>query len=123
MPSSLPATLETVLAFENESVVARFAEDFAVSIEDAEEIFYEMKRWLWLCAKRRIDIKNGADPFLLPLFNEAYAIDMMWHVFILFTEDYSAFCSRHFGFFIHHYPKPKSERLAWQTKIQANPEE
>jgi hypothetical protein len=32
-------------------------------------------------------------------------IDHMWHMFLLFTEDYAAFSTRHFGYFMHHRPE------------------
>src|SRR5256885_1327174 len=114
--------LRDVLAYENENVVSRFAEDFSVSFPDAQEIFLETKRWLWLCAKRKQSVDSGGAHFSLPLFNEAFAIDMMWHTFLLFTADYAAFCERYFGFFVHHAPKPRAERDAWTARILADPE-
>ena len=30
--------------------------------------------------------------------------DLFWHAFILHTVDYEEFCTRHFGYFIHHVP-------------------
>jgi len=112
-----------VLAYKNEEVVSRFAEDYRVSIADAEDIFLEMKRWLSICAKRKVAVDRGEVDFIrVPLFNEAYAIDLMWHTFLLYTEDYAEFCDKHFGFFIHHHPRPKAEREAWQSKILADPE-
>jgi hypothetical protein len=114
--------LEAVLAYKNSDVVSRFAEDFHISTRDAEDIFLELKRWLWLCAKRKTDLDAGkGEAFQVPLFNEANAIDMMWHTFLLFTEDYSAFCDHYFGFFIHHNPRPMAERKEWQLKIKADP--
>lgn len=118
---SLPA-LELVLSYENNDVTGRFAEDFHLSQADAEEIFLETKRWLWLCAKRKLALEAGqGESFRVPLFNEAFTIDLMWHTFLLFTEDYARFCDDYFGFFIHHHPRPKAERLAWQERIQADP--
>lgn len=114
--------LETVLAYSNPDVVGRFAEDFQVPASDAEDIFLELKRWLWLCAKRKTDLDAGrGEAFQVPLFNEANAIDMMWHTFLLFTEDYQKFCQDQFGFFIHHNPRPMADRQAWQRKIQQDP--
>ncbi|MGZ3694784.1 MAG: glycine-rich domain-containing protein [Bdellovibrionota bacterium] len=116
---SVLTSLEEVLAYQNPDVVARFAEDFKIPSNDAQDIFHELKRWLWLCAKRKIDLEQGrGEPFQVPLFNEANAIDMMWHTFLLFTEDYAAFCQKFFGFFIHHNPRPFAERSAWQEKIK-----
>ena len=93
-----------------------------MSLQDAEDVFLEMKRWLWLCAKRTGAVNSGEVDFLrVPLFNEAYIIDMMWHVFILFTQDYADFCEEYFGFFVHHHPRPKKEREAWTAEIARDP--
>lgn len=119
----LKSDLANTLAYQNADVTARFAEDFGVSQGDAEEIFTECKRWLWLCAKRKRELESGrGESFVVPLFNEAFAIDLMWHTFLLFTEDYARFCEQKFGFFVHHYPRPRAERLAWQEKIRTDPE-
>ncbi len=116
---SFPA-LEKILSYQNDDVVARFAEDHGVSLSDSQEIFLEMKRWLWLCAKRKVALENGAEFFQVPLFNEAYAIDLMWHTFLLYTRDYADFCETHFGFFVHHQPRSQAERNLWQEKIRTN---
>lgn len=116
-------SLAETLSYQNPDVVARFSVDHEVAATDAEEIFTEIKRWLWLCAKRTIDERDGKkEVFVVPLFNEAYAIDLMWHTFLLFTEDYAKFCQDYFGFFVHHRPRPESEREAWLTKVAADPE-
>ena len=73
--------LEEVLAYSNSEVVLRFGNDFGFTTEEATKIFTETKKWLWLCAMR------GADTTPLILFDEALAIDMMWHTFILFTKE------------------------------------
>jgi len=31
-------------------------------------------------------------------------IDAVWHTFILFTEEYAAFCAQYVGTFVHHAP-------------------
>ncbi len=114
-------TLETTLAYEHEDLVLRFAEDYKLEVSDSREIFTEMKRWLWICAKRQIQIEQKqVESFRLPLFNEAYIIDMMWHSFLLFTKDYQDFCKSHFGFFIHHNPRPHIERMKWKKLIEEN---
>ncbi|MEO8878510.1 MAG: hypothetical protein ABI461_23175 [Polyangiaceae bacterium] len=101
--------LAEVLGYENEEVVARFSEDQAIAFSDAEEIFVETKRWLWLCA-RRPDAK-------IPLLSEARAIDEMWHTFVLFTDDYAKFCDAYFGFFVHHFPRTRADKIAWEKRI------
>lgn len=120
MPSAAaPAItdLNKVLSYENSEVVRRFAEDFGFSQADAEAIFIETKRWLWLCALNE-QIHRGRQP--LTMFEESQVIDWMWHTFILFTKDYADFCHKYFGRFLHHVPmtvnakatKTKEERLA-----------
>ena len=113
------AGLEEILAYRNDDVVARFARDYEVSLEDALEIFTEMKRWLFITARRR---ESNSEMAAVPLFNEAYAIDMMWHTFILFTQDYAGFCDKYFGTFIHHQPKTLKDTHEWQERIKADPE-
>jgi hypothetical protein len=101
--------LEEVLRYENAEVVYRFSVDHGVSLLDAEEIFLETKKWLWLCA---------AEPTAkIPLLSEARAVDEMWHTFLLFTDAYAKFCDEHFGFFVHHFPRTRAEKEAWEKQI------
>lgn len=105
--------LEEVLTYENAEVVKRFAGDYRVSIADAEEIFLETKRWLWLCASA---------PQRIPLLSEARVIDLMWHTFLLFTRDYARFCEEYLGGFVHHYPRTSDVKAAWEKQLAADPE-
>lgn len=50
-------------------------------------------------------------------------VDAVWHEFILFTRDYTAFCENAFGFYLHHTPTeamkekaaiPESSERAWR---------
>ena len=101
--------LEEVLRYQNDEVVYRFSVDHDVALADAEEIFLETKRWLWLCA---------AEPTAkIPLLSEARAIDEMWHTFLLFTDDYARFCETHFGFFVHHFPRTRAEKESWEKEV------
>jgi hypothetical protein len=115
--------LNSVLTYQNDDVVNRFSEDYNVSFSEAQEIFLETKRWLWLCAKQAQDIKSGkTEAFRIPLFNEANAIDLMWHTFLIYTHDYAEFCQKYFGFFIHHFPTTKKERDDWKAFVETNPD-
>jgi hypothetical protein len=106
--------LEEVLRYENGEVVYRFSVDHGFSISDAEEIFTETKKWLWLCAAEP-DAK-------IPLLSEARAVDEMWHTFLLFTDAYAKFCDSNFGFFVHHFPRTRAEKESWDQQIAADPE-
>ena len=103
------ATLPEVLDYQNREIVARFAKETGIPRHDAEEVFVELKRWLWLCSYLRGVPVN--------MVGEAFVIDEMWHVFLLFTRDYSAFCDRYFGEFIHHTPKTSADQAAWQVAL------
>ncbi|WP_198648846.1 hypothetical protein [Cyanothece sp. BG0011] len=54
-------------------------------------------------------------------------VDEAWHEFILFTKEYSDFCSQGFGYFLHHTPAEAMKtgtqgqqgiRLAWELACQ-----
>jgi len=98
-PESIRPLHET-LRYRNESVVRKFREGYAVTAAQADELFTELKRWLWLNATA------GADTEAPELFisAELIGIDEMWHTFVLFTKEYAAFCQRYFGQFLHHAP-------------------
>jgi hypothetical protein len=103
-------SLSEVLCYQNDDVVQRCAEDFGLSLDEAQANFTEMKKWLWLCGEQsRERCVTETDSPGLTLFDSMSGIDQMWHTFILFTHDYAAFCEKNFGAFIHHVPQTKSE--------------
>ena len=91
--------------------------DLNVTLDEATELFLETKRWLWLCAYQA---ETGSS-ISVPLFSEMNAIDRCWHLFLLFTRDYAAFCERYFGFFIHHEPQTSQVRRQTQALLEADP--
>lgn len=113
--------LDEVLAYQNDEVVQRFASDFKTSRAEADEIFLETKRWLWLCADEMARAKDGLGE-KIPLLSEARAIDLMWHTFVIFTRDYDRFCQKYFGFYVHHQPRTQVEKNAWAKKVEEDPE-
>lgn len=117
------ASLEEVLRYEHEDVVHRFAEDYDVNVEDAREVFVELMKWLWLSATQIANVRAGGTDVPIPLFGEARAIDLMWHTFLLFTADYMQFCETYFGFYVHHKPRTRAEKLAWDERVLANAED
>ena len=101
------SSLAKTLRYKNEAIVQRFAEENSLSLSEAEVVFLETKKWLWLCAKQS-ELKHSKFP--LTLFYQMQIVDVMWHTFILFTKDYADFCDQHFGCFIHHVPKANGEK-------------
>jgi hypothetical protein len=74
----------------------------------AEDAFSEVLKYLWLTQKHEHDLKTRPDDNRLPdeciMLRSMKEIDDMWHEFILFTEDYTEFCQRYFGKYLHHLP-------------------
>ena len=112
-----------VLAERNVEIPYRFSEEFDVSFEESDLIFTETRRWLWLCAQRIDDFKQGkVETPRMPLASQAQVIDLMWHTFLLFTKEYAEFCDRHFGFFIHHFPLSRADKMELARAQQGDPE-
>lgn len=99
----MKSTLEEVLRYRNDDIVHRFIETWEMPFEEAEDIFLEMKRWLYLSAY--VAERGGKDSDLA-ISQSLKLVDEMWHTFVLFTRDYQAFCDQYFGFYIHHSPTP-----------------
>ena len=98
-------TLDDVLAYSNSDVVYRFQKTYGVSREQSEDIFIQVKKWLWLSHQhRRAGIGKG-----LFIDRPLIVIDEMWHNFVLFTIEYAAFCRKYFGYYIHHAPATEAE--------------
>jgi hypothetical protein len=106
--------LEVALEYRNDEVIYRFATTYRVAEEEAEEIFLDTKRWLWLAATTKLP--------QLWMGPSIWIIDEMWHTFILFTADYAAFCERCFGRYLHHCPTPREEKDRVRDLAAVDPE-
>jgi hypothetical protein len=106
----------------NRDVISNFRKSYDVSEAEANDLFQEMKKWLWLCAKAKSARKENdlMVPKRLSIFPGMFMIDEMWHTFILFTADYLNFCNAHLGTFIHHRPDGESSSTngSHDVKIQ-----
>lgn len=115
----MKSTLHEVLQYRNHAVVHRFIETWDLPFGQAEELFIDMMKWLWLsaCLERR-----SSAPPRLAVTQATKLIDEMWHTFILFTQDYHEFCDRYFGAYIHHRPTPREEYEAQISEYERDPE-
>jgi hypothetical protein len=113
-------TLAETLAYRNPAVVARFAEVWPVSLQEAEDVFDETLKWLWLGAKIRQE-DTGAS-FKLVVTPGLRIIDEMWHTFLLFTQAYRTFCEDHFGAFLDHGPTTVEEHAQAAAERARDPE-
>lgn len=100
--------LETVLTYQNSAPIRAYMRNYNVDEKIARGLFTEMLKYLWVSTKHGIDQKNNpTDPslqFSFVMHQEMRDIDNMWHGFILYTHDYSDFCQKYFGTYLHHVP-------------------
>lgn len=93
------------LDFEAPYLIEKLVKDrLCASAEEAEALFREVKRFLYL---NRADRSRVWDMY-------SHRIDEVWHQFVLFTRQYMEFCERHYGIYLPHAPSnaPKPERGA-----------
>ena len=100
--------LTSLLKYENANVLKLYVQNYPNNKLKAEDAFREMLKYLWLAKKHCYDIKREPDNVELPprcvMLRSMREIDEMWHEFILFTKDYTAFCQQYFGEYLHHFP-------------------
>jgi hypothetical protein len=80
-------------------VAARYQQLYDVPSPDVERHERELKRYLVLRSK----LGSAALP-------TPKVLDRLWHVFLLYTHDYTAFCNT-LGGFIHHVPTESSPAI------------
>jgi len=90
--------IDSALNYSHLGLVERLEDKLHLSPEDSEQLFVDMKKFLYLCSLSELPLAPSA------------RIDEAWHHFILFTKDYSLFCREHFGRYLHHVPKTRAER-------------
>ena len=105
--------LGKALSYENPEVVSRFVQLYDVSSEEAADVFVETKRWLWLASQVESGALSITDPLLI--------IDEMWHNFVLFTLDYTRYCTDCFGRYIHHAPTTQRDKERRRKAFEDDP--
>lgn len=90
--------IDRVLAYQNEDLITKFRKEWNVTQEEAEDIFYETKKFLYLAARCQTECFN------ISVYEQMQVIDEMWHTFVLFTDRYHHFCDEYLGGFLHHFP-------------------
>jgi hypothetical protein len=111
-------SLDEAIGYRNRHVVDRFVEDHALPRDEAEDLFVETLRWLWLC--RRAE----QDPRAPKLFiDDCMALlDEMWHTFLLFTREYAGYCDEYLGGFVHHEPTTSEEKARVEAERDRDPD-
>lgn len=95
--------MQSFLRYKNRDVLARYLKDFGGTRKQAHVVFGEMLKWFYLNG-RAIAASSREEPVDCFITSDLEKIDDMWHTFLLFTRDYSQFCERYFGYFLHHLP-------------------
>lgn len=99
---------------ENEDIVIdAFMERYRVTKEEAQDIFTETKKWLWLAACNRE--RN------LIIDNSLLIIDEMWHNFLLHSKLYYEYCIKKLKKLVHHVPTTDKEKRQFKEEVKHNP--
>lgn len=100
--------LKHLLEYKNPAVLKLYNQNYPNNKLSAEDAFRETLKYLWLASKHTLDKKNHTNQIYIPqrcaMLRSMREIDEMWHEFILFTKDYTDFCQRYFGEYMHHLP-------------------
>jgi len=100
------------MKYRNRELIDRFLETWDVTRPEANEVFGEFKRFLWMCVKTRTRVAP------VPI------VDEMWHTFLMYTIEYREFTTRYFGTMYEHIPtrmhfKREFERLVAKAPAHA----
>lgn len=83
---------EPPLAYRHAGVLERLRERHALAPETADSLFEDLLLFLWAGARSPTEMIPSA------------SVDDAWHTFLLYTQDYAAFCRTWLGRFVHHEP-------------------
>ena len=110
----LEGRLEEALAFNAPFVIDRLVKDrVADTPAFAEELFTEAKKYLVLC-EATPDMTFGMCSAI---------VDEAWHAFILFTTEYTEYCRRYFGNYVHHSPADNYQTVDRTENAGRSPKE
>jgi len=111
MPIQSETAWETVHSYEHKNLLLRIMRKCEVSESQAEELFTDLKRFLFVCGQQ------GRSSFV-----PTRSIDKAWHEFLMYTKDYDEFCAKYFGRKVHHNPnelKAVADHLAIARTLKA----
>lgn len=106
-----PLLMARMLDYSHPALKERMVVKIGWTPEYTDELFDEMKKFLYLCATNDGAMAPPED------------IDEIWHNFILFTGDYADYCKSKVGFFLHHQPLTQAQRAASDGSMIRNTRE
>jgi hypothetical protein len=89
--------ITSVMDYQMPDIITRCQKDFGYTDDDMVLLERELKRYLILCM-----VKENIDDTINMYSGD---VDNLWHSFILFTKEYTAFCHENAQRFIHHSPR------------------
>lgn len=93
--------LRQLQRYRNPRIIDYFCQkNQALTLEQCQQLFTDLLAWMQLKI-----IRNSAGKKSY-LFGPLLILDELWHVFILHTRDYMAFCEHYFGHYLHHEVEP-----------------
>ena len=90
-----------VMSYEFPALIERVVDKEGWSEAVAQELFQDLKRFLYLCGTKKPGTAHLSPPEL---------IDSIWHHYILHTKEYAKFCADHFQAFVHHTPFTRGQK-------------
>lgn len=102
------SSLDKTIQFKHEGVIQRYKRDFPEDADNAETHFTDLMRFFWISKKHYLDRQENPNDatldFTFIMDEQMKPIDQIWHVFLLYTQDYMDFCEEYFGEYLHHLP-------------------
>lgn len=119
--------LAEVQAYRFDAAVQRLVVDHSITRRDAELLFANTLKMLWLMAHHRAErYSSGAVspnfPSTIFVYEPMLPLDEGWHTFILFTKEYSDFCKNFLGGYLHHAPTTAEDSARDQTLFDVDPD-
>lgn len=92
--------LLNIIDYEFPTVVKeRTKEELKISDSILELVEISLKDYFYILKNEKTYVNKNSTVEMLD-----FAVDVLWHNFILDTKSYSEFCNKYIGFFIHHIP-------------------
>lgn len=97
--------------FDRALLSSHCAKEYKWSLETAQANVNEFCDRLMAVKRRAKDEKGTRVSF-------PEAIDNVWHVALLYTQEYAGFCQQSVGFFVHHRPQGAEETLLRNVRLR-----
>ena len=105
---NIEQTVQKIMNYKMPYIIKRCQKNHDYTDDDMKILEQELKRYLSLPLTR-----NKGEPSSGMYSRD---VDNLWHTFILFTKEYSDFCQKHYGRYLHHVPRIENTKTE-ETKV------